>query len=79
MTAVWPRQSGSDGGTASRYTHVQAEASALWTVVHPLIGFPSVTVVDEQGREGDVGITYVSASLIQISLAGAMSGKAYLN
>jgi hypothetical protein len=40
---------GGGGGSDAYYRHVQSVAAAVWTVVHNLGKFPSVSVVDSTG------------------------------
>lgn len=61
-----------------RYVHTQSVASSTWTVVHPLGGRPSVTVVDsaETVVIGEVG--YNNDTTVVISFTTPFSGFAYL-
>lgn len=62
------------------YMFTQSLPSALWVIAHGLAKNPSVTVVDSSGSVvfGDVTYT-INNDTLQISFAGAFSGKAYLN
>ena len=61
-----------------RHMHTQNVASSVWSVVHQLDGFPSVTVVDSAGSVVVGEVSYSSASSLTISFQGAFTGKAYL-
>ena len=57
----------------------QPVAAAVWTVIHDLDKFPSVTMVLSTGQVGNGDITYINSNKLTITFAGAESGKAYLN
>lgn len=61
------------------WTHNQVEAASLWTVVHPLPKYPSVTVADNTGVNLVVGFRYISLSTVEITFSEPTSGYAYLN
>lgn len=61
------------------YVHNQRIAADVWTIVHNLDKFPSVTVVDS-GNNVVVGeIVYINNNTVQVSFSGEFSGSAYLN
>src|SRR5262245_24276574 len=66
-------------GGASTYVHTQTPLAAVWTVVHNLNRFPSVTVVDTGGTVIIPNVHYDSANQVTIMFGAATSGKAYLN
>jgi len=57
----------------------QPVAAAVWTVIHDLDKFPSVTMVLSTGQVGNGDITYINSNKLTITFAGDESGKAYLN
>jgi len=61
------------------YTFVQAVASSVWTISHPLKGFPSVTIVDSSGNVIISDTQYNSDNQITLNFSSPFSGKAYLN
>ena len=61
------------------YIHKQQVASSLWTVVHNLGKFPSITVVDSAGTVVTGEIVLQTTEQAVISFNGAFSGKAYCN
>ena len=61
------------------YKHRQTASSSVWTVVHNLGKFPSVTVVDSAGTEWIGDVKYIDDNSLTISFAVAFSGIAYLN
>lgn len=68
-----------DALTDASYTHNQLISSTEWVITHGLGKKPSVTIVDS-GDNVIVGeVHYDSLNQVTITLAGATSGKAYLN
>lgn len=65
--------------TDSTYIHRQMTASSVWTIVHSLGRFPSVTVVDSGGNTVIGDVTYVDENTVVLTFQGAFSGIAYLN
>ena len=61
------------------YIHKQQVASNLWTVVHNLGKYPSITVVDSAGTVVTGEIVLQTTEQAVISFNGAFSGKAYCN
>ena len=57
----------------------QSTAAAVWTVIHDLDKFPSVTMVLSTGQVGNGDVTYINSNKLTITFAGDESGKAYLN
>lgn len=66
-------------GADKNYIHKQQTASDLWTVVHNLGKFPSITVVDSAGTVVTGEIVLQTTEQAVISFNGAFSGKAYCN
>ena len=64
---------------ATTFTWPQGTAAPVWTVIHNLKKFPSVTMVLSTGQVGHGDITYINENKLTITFAGAESGKAYLN
>jgi hypothetical protein len=62
------------------YRHVQATASTVWAITHPLSFWPNVSVVDSTGREvWPDTVDYPSATTVQITFSAALGGEAYLS
>ena len=61
------------------YIHIQSAPSSTWSVAHPLLKFPSVTVVDSANNKVEGEVNYIDTSNLTITFSGAFSGKAYLN
>lgn len=61
------------------YTHTQASAAAVWSIVHGMAKYPSVTVLDSAGDVCEGDIRYVNTNEILITFSAAFSGIAYLN
>ena len=74
----WPATPFYAAGSTLRYVHVQASASATWTVNHTLGGYPSVTVVDTASTTVIGEVSYISTSQVRISFTAPFSGYAYL-
>lgn len=70
---------GTGGGSASAFTWTQDIPLSVWTIAHNLGRFPSVTVVDLQGRKVEPDISYVDNTTLQITHGAAYAGKAFLN
>ena len=70
---------GPPGPMATSYIHTQLPPSAVWSVVHGLNRFPSVTVVDTGNSVVIPSVTYDSNNALTITFGSATSGKAYLN
>lgn len=68
---------GPPGATGSMYEHVQASASALWTVNHNLGRWPAgCIVVSTGGVEVSAGITHVSINQTLIDFNTPFAGRA---
>lgn len=67
------------GSGDKTYTHVQSAASSVWSVVHNLNKYPSVSVFTNDGEQvlGDVEYTGLNTATLRFS--AAFSGKATLN
>lgn len=57
----------------------QVNPDVIWTIVHNLNKFPSVTVIDSAGTVVVGAVSYPDLNTIQIEFAGAMAGRAFLN
>lgn len=68
-----------DKGADKNYIHNQQSASDLWTIVHNLGKFPSITVVDSAGTTvvGEIVLQTESQAIIKFN--APFSGKAYCN
>ena len=65
-------------GKTRRHIHRQIEASATWTLTHPLGGFPIVAVVDSAKNVVIGDVRYIDTETIELTFSGAFSGSAYL-
>lgn len=70
-----PIASGSD----RHYRHDQSIAAAVWTIVHTLDKYPSVTIVDSAGDEVEGSVNHISTSTLEVTFSAPFSGRAYLN
>lgn len=70
-----PIASGSD----KYYRHDQSTASDIWTIMHPLDKYPSVTIVDSAGDEVEGAVNYLSTTTVVVTFSAAFSGSAFLN
>ena len=66
-------------GSGSRFTHVQSDASAVWSIVHNLGFYPSVTLCDASGDEILGDISFADENTLTVSFSEAVSGTAYLS
>lgn len=64
--------------TSVRYEFEQATPATLWTVSHPLGGFPSVSVVDSAKTQVIGEVTYIDDETVQIEFEQPFSGYAFL-
>ena len=67
------------GAQDKSYEHTQNSSSASWVITHNLNKFPEVVVKTSAGVIGRAAVTYQSKNQLTVSLAGADTGKAYLN
>lgn len=61
------------------FVFTQAIASTNWIVAHNLGKFPSVTTVDNLGREIGIEVEHTDSNNLIIKSNSAITGKAYLN
>lgn len=66
-------------GSDKYYMHEQASASAVWTILHVLGKYPSVTIVDSAGDEVEGSVNHISTSTLEVTFSAPFSGRAYLN
>ncbi len=70
---------GPAGPMGTTYPFAQSMPASVWTIVHGLDRYPSVTVIDSAGEEIDGDVRYVDANTITVTFAAPFSGDAYLN
>lgn len=68
-----------DAHYLTSYTHEQGETSTVWTVVHNLNRYPSVTVVDSAGTTIGCTVYYINSNTCELKFNAAFKGTAYLN
>ena len=61
------------------YYHLQGQPNNIWTVVHLLNKYPSVTVFDSAGTIVFGNIRYIDLNTVELSFGEAFAGKAALN
>ena len=66
-------------GSDKNYEHTQNSSSDTWVITHNLNKFPEVVIQTSAGVIGRAAVTYQSKNQLTVSLAGADTGKAYLN
>lgn len=66
-------------GVLSTFVFTQSGLSAIWTIIHNLNCYPSVTVVDTGGTELIPDVNYINDDELVLMFANPTSGKAYLN
>ena len=69
----------SDGIGDKNYVHTQTSASSVWTVVHGLNKFSSVSVSDSGGNVVYGDIDYIDLDTVTITFTSSFSGRAYFN
>jgi hypothetical protein len=83
VARIWDADNGEwivIGGTPQiAFTHVQAVASAFWTINHPLTFQPNVAVVDSSGEQVEGEVIYVDSDTVTVGFSAAFSGTAYLS
>lgn len=67
------------GGGGTTYIHTQVIPSGIWTIIHNLGKYPSVTLVDTTSEVMLGDIIYINANTITVLFTSAIDGKAYLN
>lgn len=66
-------------GADKHYEHTQSVASATWTINHNLGKFPSVTVLDSEGRECVGDLVHNSVNQCTGNFGSSFGGKAICN
>jgi hypothetical protein len=61
------------------FVFIQAVASAVWTIDHPLDFRPNVTVIDSSGEQVEGDVVYVNDTTVRVTFSAAFSGTAYLS
>ena len=62
-----------------RFVFEATTPTLTYVIVHPLNGYPSVTILDSNGERIDAGVKYISPSRIEIHFSTPQSGKVLLN
>lgn len=62
----------------SGFVYDQVTPESIWTILHNLNKFPSVTTVDSAGEKVMGNVHYDNKNQVTISFSGAFSGQAYL-
>jgi hypothetical protein len=71
---------GGGGGSDYHYVHNQAVAADVWVITHNLGKHPGgVTVYDSDGTEWEAVVVRITDNQLEVRLANAMSGVAYLS
>jgi hypothetical protein len=60
------------------YTHVQAVASAVWTINHNLGFNPTAVVLDSSGTQCEGTLSYPTLNQMVITFSSAFTGNAYV-
>ncbi len=63
----------------STFVFSQGVPSAIWTVVHDLNKFPSVTVVNSHNEEVIGDLKYDKTNQLTLTFSAPFSGQAYIN
>ena len=71
--------SGGPSGADANYVHTQVGAASVWTVMHNLHKYPSITVIDSGGSEVVGDVVHDSVDQATLTFSVAFSGKAIAN
>jgi hypothetical protein len=66
-------------GNISTFSWSPPSAQSIWNISHNQNRFPSVTVVDNLGREVLADLTYLDANVVSLEFGIPMSGTAFIN
>lgn len=72
-----PGPPGAGGDLSLKYD--VSVASNVWTIVHNLGKYPSVTTIDSSGTEYSGAISYPDVNTVVVEFAAGFSGSALLN
>jgi hypothetical protein len=61
------------------YVHTQTVAASVWTIIHNLGKYPSVSIVDSANDEVIGEVRYTNTNQVVVTFSAAFSGKAFLN
>lgn len=64
---------------SDKFIYDQTTAATVWTIVHDLGGYPSVTVYDALGEQVLADVKYLSPTQLEVTLTTAITGRAVLN
>ena len=76
---LWYDPSAAAPVAGQAFVFVQAFASSVWTIVHPLPFRPNVTVIDSSGSQVEGDVTYLNDTTVRVTFSAAFSGTAYLS
>jgi hypothetical protein len=65
-------------GVTERFEFNQSTPAETWDIIHPLGGYPSVSLVDSAGTIVVGTVEYISTSHVRATFTAPFSGKAYL-
>lgn len=74
----WPAAPFFQFQTSVRYEFEQSTPATLWTISHPLGGYPSVSVVDSAKTQVIGEVTYIDDETVRIEFEQPFSGFAFL-
>lgn len=70
---------GLQGQSGGFFEYVQVEPLAIWTIVHNMGFYPSVTAVDSAGSQVEGHVIYLNLNSVTIEFVAAFSGHAHLS
>jgi len=73
-----PGDGSTPGLEGSTYVHTQVEALLVWTIIHNLSKYPSVTISDLGNNIVVADVKYISLNVIQITFTAPTAGRAYI-
>lgn len=61
------------------HIHNQTVSSSIWTIIHNLNKFPSVSIVDATNAEVIGEVEHINSNSLTVKFSAPFSGKAFLN
>ena len=67
------------GGSDKNYVHTQNIPALLWTIIHNLNKYPSVTVLDTSKTEVEGEVRFIDTNTLELHFSAEFAGSATLN
>lgn len=75
----WDLLSAPGSGGDKTYVHIQTPSSNIWTIVHSLSKFPTISIIDSGNNVVEGDIEYIDANTITVTFTSTFNGRAYCN